>query len=217
VVSGRICSSSVITTGSPRRCGISTGTISSAKWPFFWAAAARWWLAAPNASWSAPRVGEAVEGHVVLDRHVAVLVADALAHEQVRRVRHGLHATGHDDLELAGPDELVGQRDGVEAAEAHLVDGECGGGHRDAGAGGGLAGRDLPGAGLQHLTHDHVLHLLRRDAGPLQRRLDRDLAEFRGGEVLQPAEQPAHRGAGAVDDHRTHGQQPPGDNLTTVR
>jgi hypothetical protein len=46
----RICSSSVTTIGSPRRCGISTGTISSAKCPFFWAAAARWWLRAPNSS-----------------------------------------------------------------------------------------------------------------------------------------------------------------------
>ena len=47
-------------------------------------------------------------------------------------------------------------------------------GHRDAGADGGLAGRDLAGAGLQHLAHDHVLHLLGRDPGALQRGLDRD-------------------------------------------
>src|SRR6266511_954580 len=52
VVSGRICSSSLTTIGSPRRCGSSTGAISSAKTPFFWAEAARWWLAAPNASCS---------------------------------------------------------------------------------------------------------------------------------------------------------------------
>ncbi len=36
-------SSSLKTTGSPLRCGISTGVISASNRPFFWAAAARWW------------------------------------------------------------------------------------------------------------------------------------------------------------------------------
>ena len=53
VVSGRMPSSSLITSGSPLRCGMITGVISSAKWPFFCAAAARWWLAAAKASCSA--------------------------------------------------------------------------------------------------------------------------------------------------------------------
>jgi hypothetical protein len=53
VVSGRMPSSSRIRTGSPLRCGTSIGVISSAKTPFFCAAAARWWLAAPNSSCSA--------------------------------------------------------------------------------------------------------------------------------------------------------------------
>lgn len=52
VVSGRTPSSALITSGSPLRCGNSTGTISSAKTPFFWAAAARWWLATAKASCS---------------------------------------------------------------------------------------------------------------------------------------------------------------------
>ena len=42
VVSGRMPSSSEKTIGSPLRCGISTGTISSANTPFFCASAARW-------------------------------------------------------------------------------------------------------------------------------------------------------------------------------
>ena len=42
VVSGRTPSSEAKTTGSPLRCGISTGTISSAKAPFFSAMAASW-------------------------------------------------------------------------------------------------------------------------------------------------------------------------------
>ena len=43
-------------------------------------------------------------------------------------------------------------------------------------------------------------------AGPLQRGLDRDAAEVGAGEVLERAEQPAHRGPGAGDDDGTsHG------------
>jgi hypothetical protein len=52
VVSGRGCSSVSTTTGSPLRCGISTGTISSANTPRSWAAAQRCWLRSANASWS---------------------------------------------------------------------------------------------------------------------------------------------------------------------
>ena len=73
--------------------------------------------------------------------------------------------------------------------------------HRDAGLDGGLAGRDLPRAGLEHLAHDHVLHLVAADPGPVQRGLDREAAEVGAGEGLQRAEQPAHGRAGARDDH----------------
>jgi hypothetical protein len=49
----------------------------------------------------------------------------------------------------------------------------------------GLAGRHLPGPGLQHLAHDHVLHLLGRHPGALQRCLDRDPAEGGRGQSLR--------------------------------
>ena len=52
VVSPRMPSSWLTTTGSPLRCGISTGTTSSSKTPFFQAAAARWWERAENSSCS---------------------------------------------------------------------------------------------------------------------------------------------------------------------
>ena len=58
-----------------------------------------------------------------------------------------------------------------------LLIGERRDAERDAGLVRGLAGRDLAGAGLQHLAHDHVLHLLGRDAGALERGLDGDPAE----------------------------------------
>ena len=52
VVSERTPSSSETTIGSPRRCGTSTGTISSSKTPFFCARAASWCERAEKASWS---------------------------------------------------------------------------------------------------------------------------------------------------------------------
>ncbi len=52
VVPGRTPSSSRTTTGSPRRAGMVTGTISSSKCPFFIAAAASSCDRAENSSWS---------------------------------------------------------------------------------------------------------------------------------------------------------------------
>ena len=50
VVSGRRCSSSLMTNGSPLRCGINTGVISAARIPACCAAAARCWLRSAKAS-----------------------------------------------------------------------------------------------------------------------------------------------------------------------
>ena len=150
------------------------------------------------------RVGQAVERHVVLHDHVAVLVPLPLVQQQVRGTGHGLHAAGHHDVHLAGADELVGQGDRVQSGQAHLVDRERRYAHGNARTDRGLAGRDLPGAGLQHLAHDHILDLLGAHPGAVKGRLDRDRAELRGREVLEGAEQPTHRGTGAVDDDRAH-------------
>jgi hypothetical protein len=48
VVPGRTPSSESTTIGSPLRCGMETGVISSAKRPSFWAAAARSFVARPG-------------------------------------------------------------------------------------------------------------------------------------------------------------------------
>src|SRR5207247_8942304 len=70
----------------------------------------------------------------------------------------------------------------------------------------GLARRRLPGAGLEHLAHDHVPGLSRLDADALERRPDHDRAELRRLEVLEPTAEPPERGAdGADDDAARHG------------
>ena len=114
-------------------------------------------------------VVQAVVGHVVQNRDVAVLVAGAAVHQQVRRLRHGLLTTGHHHIELAGANELVSQRDGVDAGQAHLVDGQRRNVPADAGRHRGLPGGHLAGPGRQHLAHDHVLDRRRRHIGLLQR------------------------------------------------
>lgn len=96
VVSARMPSSFLKTTGSPLRCGMLTGTTSSSKRPSFHALAASLVAARRELVLLLTREGllarvgllgeqthrlvgegvpEAVEGHVVAHRHVAVLVA----------------------------------------------------------------------------------------------------------------------------------------------
>ncbi|MDQ0695753.1 hypothetical protein QF048_002195 [Streptomyces sp. W4I9-2] len=147
------------------------------------------------------RVGEAVVRHRVQHLDRAVLVALAGLGEQVRGVGHGLLATGDHHVELPGADELVGQRDGVEPGQAHLVDGERGDVHRDAGLDRGLPGGHLARTGREHLAHDHVLDLVTADAGPVQGGLDGEASEVGAGEALEGAEETAHGRPGARDDH----------------
>lgn len=140
-------------------------------------------------------------GHRVEHLDGAVLEALTGLRKQVRGVGHGLLATGDDDVELTRADELVGQRDGVEAGEADLVDGQRGDVHGDAGLHGRLARRDLPRPGLEHLAHDHVLHLVAADARPVQCRLDGDGAQVGAGEGPQGSQEPPHGGARSRHDH----------------
>jgi hypothetical protein len=156
-----------------------------------------------------PRVHQAVERGVVTHQHVTELTAGALVGQQMRRIGHRLHAAGHHDVELAGPDQLVGQGDRVQAGEAHLVDGESRRRHRDSGRDGRLPGRDLAAAGLQDLAHDHVLDAGGIETGPGQRGGDGVPAERGGGQVLEVSEEAPHRGPGATDDDGAgHGHNP---------
>jgi hypothetical protein len=79
--------------------------------------------------------------------------------------------------------QVVRQHGGLHARAAHLVDRGAAGRQRQAGAERGLAGGRLAEAGGQHAAHDHLLDLLGREAGALDRGLDRDGAELRRGEA----------------------------------
>ena len=118
-------------------------------------------------------------------RCVAVAVAGPGAGQQVRAVGHRLHAAGHDHVELAVADQLVGHRDRVQPGQAHLVHRHRGHRHRDAALDRGLPGGDLPGPGLDHMTHDHVVDLVAGDPGPVQGGFDGEPAQVHRGEFLQ--------------------------------
>ena len=145
-------------------------------------------------------VGEGVVVHVVAQRDVAVLEPVAALLEQVRRVGHRLLAAGDDDLELTCADELVGERDGVDAGEADLVDAQRRDVHGDAGLDGCLPCGDLPLTGVEDLAHDHVVDVLRVDARLVEGALDGEAAEVGAAEALERAAHPTHGGASAGDD-----------------
>src|SRR5262249_48114533 len=87
-----------------------------------------------------------------------------------------------------------------------LVDRDRGHRHRDPGLHRGLPGGDLALPGLEHVAHDHVVDLLRPDAAPLERGLDRVAAEVHRGERRQSARELADGRPGGGDDDRTgHG------------
>ena len=103
---------------------------------------------------------EPVVEHQVDDRAVAEPVAEARLLEDVRRVRHRLHAARDDHVVVAGADHLVGDLDRAHAGGADLVDRVARDLLREPRADRRLPGRRLAGAALEHLAHDHVLDLV---------------------------------------------------------
>ena len=96
---------------------------------------------------------------------------------------HRLHAPGDHRLDLARPDELIGESDGVEARQADLVDGDGGDVHAQATLDGCLPCGDLALPGLQDVAHDHVVHRGGVHGGALQRLGDGSASEVDGGQA----------------------------------
>ncbi len=221
VVSARTPSSSLNTTGSPLRCGISTATTSSSNRPSFQARAASWWLRAANASCSSrvnscePVLAASVSPPIAWSVKAShrpswamwsrTVTSPYLYPDRERSSRCG--ACVIDSMPPATTTSNSPARMSWSArAMASMPDRqtllipERRDVHRDARGGRGLPVRGLPGARGEHLAEDHVLDLLRRHAGLLERPADGHRAEVGGGEVLERAEHPAHRGAGSGDD-----------------
>ena len=153
---------------------------------------------------------EPVEHHVVDHLAVAEPVAEARLRQQVRRVRHRLHAARHDDVVPAGADHQIGQLDRPDRGGADLVDRVGGDFLRDPRANGRLPCGRLADAGLEHLAHDDVADLGGIDACALEPCPDRDRAELRRRVAGETAAEPAERRSHRRDDHRArHGASVP--------
>jgi hypothetical protein len=139
----------------------------------------------------------------VHDLVVAIPVPGPRTGQQVRALRHRLHPTGDDHVELPEADQLICHGDRVEPGQADLVHRQGGHAHSDPALDRGLTGRDLARAGLDHVAHDHVVDLVAADPGALQGRRDRERAEVHRREVLERARQLSDRGTGTPDDDRT--------------
>ena len=143
---------------------------------------------------------EAVEDHVVEHLAVAEAVAEAPLGQQIRRARHRLHATRHDDVVATGRDHQLCDLDRADRGGADLVDRVRGHLLRDARPDRRLARRRLSDAGLEHLAHDDVPDVLAGDPGALEPGANRDRAELRRRHGGEPATDPAEGRADGRDD-----------------
>src|SRR5437773_512260 len=121
--------------------------------------------------------------------------------DEVRRLRPGLHPAADDALDLAGTNALIGQRDRVQARQAHLIDGDGRDLLRDAGLDRRLARSDLTGSSLQNLAHDHVIHVAGLHTAALEGRPDRMAAQRDRRHIFESSAKLAEWRARARYDH----------------
>src|SRR5919197_904515 len=148
---------------------------------------------------------QAVVDHRVDEVGVAEPGAGPRAEQQVGGLGHRLQPPGHDEVDLARPDQLIGERDRVQAREADLVDRERGHLDGDATVHGGLPSGDLSGTGMDHVSHDHVVDAVAGDARSTQRLGDGHAAELdRRARRERPLELPDRGSSTGDDDRGTH-------------
>ena len=110
-------------------------------------------------------VPKAVVDHRV--QHFAVAEAKAAPQlgQEVRAVRHGLHAAGDNHFRVPGLDGLCCERYSLQPRAAHLIDGHGGDPRIEPSFQARLAGRVLPKPRRDNVPHDDFIHLPRLDAG----------------------------------------------------
>ncbi|EAZ58424.1 hypothetical protein PA2G_01665 [Pseudomonas aeruginosa 2192] len=145
-------------------------------------------------------VFEAVEEHVVEHLAVAHAVAATGALQQVGRVGHAFHAPGQRDPGAAGEQRVMGEHQRLHARAAHLVQRRARRAARQSGAKHRLARRRLALAGGEHAAEHGLVHFVGLQARPLHRGAHRRGTEGSGVDVLEVAEEAAHRGADGADD-----------------
>jgi hypothetical protein len=105
-----------------------------------------------------------------------------------------LHATRHDELEIAAAQIVGGDHGGAHAGAADLADGERAGLDRHAGLDSRLPRRRLPEPGRQNAAHVDLVDVAWLELGALQGAGDGARAQRRSGESLERALEGANRG-----------------------
>ena len=134
-------------------------------------------------------VGETIMNHRVdhLDGpHLAPLPNEV---GDVGGTRHVLHPSRHDALGVTGRNHGGGQGYGLQARTADLVDRPGRSGLGNPGLDGSLPSGPLPQTGLQHATHQDLIHLFSEDSSPLKRFPDTDGSQSRCRNLAKPSQE----------------------------
>ena len=186
------------------------------------AAAARRWLSAANASWSARddvvarghflggdahvagvhRAGEPLGDHRIDDLAVAHPVAPARPLQDVRRVGHRFGAAGDHRVDVADANRFDGVHDRLQAGAADAIDGFARHLDRQPGLEPRLPGDVHADAGLEHATHHDVADVGGLHVRPGDRLSNHHGAEIDRRDVLQRAAERSDRRPAGAENHR---------------
>ena len=137
----------------------------------------------------------------VFELRVIHAQAGAHAADDVRRLRHALHAAGERDARLAQLNQLRAADRRLQSGSTQAVDGERRHFDRHAGLQADMTRAvERVAAGLHHVAEDDVIDPGGIDVGALHRGAGGDHAEVDRGEILQRADELAHRRARAAED-----------------
>ena len=150
-------------------------------------------------------VFQAVKHHVVEDLAVADTNAAAALGQQVRRVGHAFHATGHHHVVAAHQQHVMRHHGGFHARAAHLGQGHRARAFGQAALERGLPRRCLALTGHQAVAEQDLGHEIRRDIGAFHGGLDRGAAQVVCGQRGKVALEAAHGSARGTNDNNRIG------------
>ena len=156
------------------------------------------------------RRDEPVVEHRVDQVTVPHPVAEPCLRQEIRGLGHRLHPAGDHDLLVAGPDHLVGDRDGAHPGRTHLVQRLRADLARQPGRDLSLTRRDLAGSRLDDLAHDDVPDIRVGNSRALEGGPHRPGSQLDRGEAREATGKLPERGARrSENDARRHARSVP--------
>ena len=143
-------------------------------------------------------VPQAIVDHNVNNLAVVHPVTEAGIGQSIGRKAHVLHTAYYHNVRIAGGDHVRSKVDALETAAANVVDGQRGHALGQTGLYGGLTGGALAKTGLQHVAHQHFVHVLGLNARAANGFLYNQSTKLHSGDVSQTSAKLAYSGtAGA--------------------